>query len=320
MRGLPKFDDPNLIAGTDQFGDAGIYRIRDDLLLVQTVDFFPPLVNDPFTFGQIAAANALSDVFAVGGRPITALNIVGFPSKELDLSVLQDILAGGAERVRAAGAVLVGGHTVRDAEVKYGLAVTGIASPEQLMTNGGARPGDLLVLTKRLGTGFITTAAKAERCPDHVLNTAIASMIELNSVGLPAIRSVKAHASTDVTGFGLGGHAVEMADASDVSICIAVSTLRELPGALDMCQLGFKTGASASNRDYLTRMMHIDEDVDPARVELVFDPQTSGGLLIAVEHQDGEALVQQARAAGLDDCTIIGSVVPRQGAALILRA
>ena len=180
MRGLPQFEDPNLIVGTESFSDAGVYRLRDDLYIVQTVDFFPPLIDDPYVFGQIAAANSLSDAYAMGARPVTALNIVGFPDDQLELEVLHAILAGGAERVLKAGAVIVGGHTVRDAEIKYGLSVTGVVEPAQLLTNAQAQPGDMLVLTKALGTGFVTTAAKARKCPDDVLATTIASMVQLN--------------------------------------------------------------------------------------------------------------------------------------------
>ena len=176
MRGLPKFDDPDLLIGAEDFSDAGVYRLRDDLLILLSLDFFPPLVDDPFLFGQIAAANSLSDIYAMGGTPRAALNIVGFPDDKLDLSILGEILAGGAERVQAAGAVIAGGHTVRDTEIKYGLSVTGVATPDELLTNGGARPGDSLVLTKPLGTGFVTTAFKKNRCPAEVLDTAAASM------------------------------------------------------------------------------------------------------------------------------------------------
>jgi selenide,water dikinase len=181
VRDLPTFDDPNLIVGTEGFSDAGVYRLRDDLLIVQSLDFFPPLVDDPFLFGQIAAANSLSDVYAMGARPVTALNIVGFPDKELELEILGRILQGGADRVRLAGAVIAGGHSVRDAEIKYGLSVTGVVSPEQLMTNRAAKAGDVLVLTKPLGTGFITTAFKAGRCSEEVLLVAAQSMAALNA-------------------------------------------------------------------------------------------------------------------------------------------
>lgn len=317
MRGLPKFDDPNLVIGTDCFSDAGVYRIGDDQLLVQSVDFFPPLVDDPFVYGQIAAANAVSDIFTMGARPITALNIVGFPTKELGLDILQQILQGGAERVRAAGAVIVGGHTVRDAEVKYGLAVTGIASPKSLLTNSGAQPGDMLILTKSLGTGFITTAAKAEKSPAAVLESAIQSMIQLNSVGLAAARAGATHAVTDITGFGLAGHGLEMADAANVSLIFQVSAFPELPGALDMMKHGFKTAASATNRQFVESHMRITGTIDTTRLELAFDPQTSGGLLIAVDPADVDQVLSVARSGGAEATTVVGRVVQRREVALI---
>lgn len=319
MRGLPKFTDPNLIIGTESFSDAGVYRLRDDLYIVQTVDFFPPLVDDPYVYGQIAATNALSDAYATGARPITALNVVGFPDKELDVSILGQILAGGAERVLAAGAVIVGGHSVRDAEIKYGLAVTGVVDPAHLLTNAAAQPGDLLVLTKGLGTGFITTASKAGNCPEGAMDAAIASMRQLNDLGRDAAHAAGARAATDVTGFGLAGHATEMAQASGVTIALHVSQFPELPGALEAFRRGYKTRASKSNREFLLPVMRIDESVDSERVELAFDAQTSGGLLIAVSPSRAEQLVAAVHERGGPQATIIGEVLARQEAALLLR-
>ena len=204
VQNLPRFHDPNLVVGTEGFSDAGVYRLRDDLLIVQSLDFFPPLVDDPFVYGQIAAANSLSDLYAMGAQPTTALNIVGFPDKELDLSILAEILRGGSERVLQAGAVVVGGHSVRDAEIKYGLSVTGIVRPEHLITNQKARPGDALVLTKALGTGFITTANKAGRCPEETLAAACASMTQLNIPGRDAARELRANACDGCHGLRAG--------------------------------------------------------------------------------------------------------------------
>jgi selenide,water dikinase len=319
VRGLPKFTDPNLIVGADSFSDAGVYRLRDDLYIVQTVDFFPPLVDDPFVFGQIAAANALSDAFATGARPVTALNLVCFPDDQLELSVLERILAGGAERVIAAGSVIVGGHSVRDAEIKYGLSITGVVEPARLLTNAAARPGDRLVLTKALGTGFITTAAKAGHCPDRVLESAIASMVQLNSIGRDAAHAAGAHAATDITGFGLAGHATELATASQVTVVLHVDQFPELPGALDAMQHGYKTRASRSNREYLESVMRIEGSVDSARLELAFDAQTSGGLLISVPPDQAAAVVRQLQDSGGAAAIVIGEVFERQDAALVLR-
>ena len=319
MRGLPKFTDPNLIIGAESFSDAGVYRLRDDLYLVQTVDFFPPLVDDPYVYGQIAAANALSDAYAMGARPVTALNIVGFPDKELDIAVLERILSGGAERVLSAGAVIVGGHSVRDAEIKYGLAVTGVVDPAHLLTNAAAQPGDTLVLTKGLGTGFITTASKAGNCPDGAMDAAIASMCQLNDIGRDAAHAVGARAATDVTGFGLAGHATEMAQASGVTVALDVARFPELPGALEAFRRGYKTRASRSNREYLLPVMQVDEQVDSERLELAFDAQTSGGLLIAVPQSRAEQVVAAVRERGGLFATIIGQVLERQEAALLIR-
>jgi selenide,water dikinase len=319
VRGLPKFADPNLIIGAESFSDAGVYRLRDDLYLVQTVDFFPPLVDDPYIYGQIAAANALSDAYATGARPVTALNIVGFPDKELDVSILGQILAGGAERVLAAGAVIVGGHSVRDAEVKYGLAVTGVVDPAHLLTNAAAQPGDVLVLTKALGTGFITTASKAGNCPDGAMDAAIASMSQLNDIGRDAAHASGARAATDVTGFGLAGHATEMAQASGVTVALNVAQFPELPGALEAYRRGYKTRASRSNREYLLPVMRVDEQVDSERLELAFDAQTSGGLLIAVSKSRAEQVVTTVRERGGLQAAIIGEVLSRQEVALLIR-
>jgi selenide,water dikinase len=320
VRNLPAFENENLIVGTDSFSDAGVFRLRDDLFIVQSVDFFPPLVDDPFVFGQIAAANSISDVYAMGARPVTALNIVGFPDNELDADVLNAILRGGAERVQAAGAVVVGGHSVRDTEIKYGLSVTGVVEPEKLMTNSAAQPGDRLVLTKPLGTGFVTTAFKAGRCPPDVLAGAIESMVQLNVLGRDAALATGASATTDVTGFGLAGHAREMADASGVTLRIEIGALPLLPGAEKLLAGGNQTRASATNRSFAESSMKAEAGVDAQRAEFAFDAQTSGGLLISVPAEAAEALVDHARAAGATSTTVIGAVCERADAAIILGA
>lgn len=319
MRGLPKFDDPNLIVGAESFSDAGVYRLRDDLYIVQTVDFFPPLVDDPYVFGQIAAANALSDAYAMGARPVTALNIVAFPDDQLPLSVLQQILSGGAERVMAAGAVIAGGHSVRDAEVKYGLSVTAVVEPQGLRSNSGAQPGDVLVLTKALGTGFVTTAFKANKCSSEVLDAAVASMIQLNAIGNAAAQDLEIHAVTDVTGFGLAGHAGEIATNSGVTIELDVNRLPTLPGAAELLKLNCKTRASRSNREFAAHSMRIDDGVDPVLVEFVFDPQTSGGLLFAVAADDAEKIVDRVRASGATAAAVVGRVTDKRQVHLVLR-
>jgi selenide,water dikinase len=320
VRGLPKFTDPNLIVGAESFSDSGVYRLRDDLYIVQTLDFFPPLVDDPFVFGQIAAANSLSDVYAMGAKPITAMNIVGFPDDQLELSILSEILRGGAERVQAAGAVIVGGHTVRDTEIKYGMSITGVVSPDKMLTNSKAQPGDAIVLTKPLGTGFVTTAFKAKHCPDDVLDAAVASMVQLNAAVRDAPQAAGAHAMTDITGFGLAGHAGEVALASGVTIHLEVGRLPLLPGAVELVERGYKTRASASNRAYAAGHTRIEPGVDPLRVEFAFDAQTSGGLLISVPKERASRLVEQAKAGGATASCVIGWVTPREDVAVVLHA
>jgi selenide,water dikinase len=315
---LPKFDDPNLIVGAEHFSDAGVYRLRDDLLIVQSLDFFPPLVDDPYVYGQIAAANSLSDIFTMGARPTTAMNIVGFPDDELDLKILHEIQRGGAERVGAAGAVIVGGHTVRDTEIKYGLSVTGVVEPQRLLTNRNARPGDALVITKALGTGFVTTAFKANRCPDEVLAAATQSMISLNAIGRDVAHRTGAHAATDLTGFGLIGHAGEMARSSGVTLVFELGKLPLLPGAYQLAQKGYKTRASATNRAFAEPMMRIEEGVEPTRLEFIFDAQTSGGMLISVPQDRADEAVRLAVEGGAEVACVVGHVVEHEEASLVI--
>jgi selenide,water dikinase len=319
VRGLPKFDDPNLIVGAEDFSDAGVYRLRDDLLIVQSLDFFPPLVDDPFLYGQIAAANSMSDIFTMGAAPTTVMNIVGFPDDKLELRILNEILRGGAERVVAAGAVIVGGHTVRDVEIKYGLSVTGVVEPERLITNSKAKAGDVLVLTKALGTGFITTAFKAGKCPADVLEEAAAGMTQLNSIGRDAAQSVQAQSATDITGFGLAGHAGEMAQASGVTLILELNRLPILFGAKQLARQGNKTRASATNRAFAEAFTRIEEPANSLTLEVAFDAQTSGGLLISVAADKAEQLVATARAAGAEATCVVGSVIDKQDVSLILR-
>ncbi len=309
MQGLPRFQDPNLLIGAEHFSDAGVYRLGDDLAIVQTVDFFPPVVDDPFAYGQIAAANSLSDVYAMGAQPRTALNIVGFPDTELDLSILHEILRGGAERVLAAGAVIVGGHSVRDAEVKYGLAVTGTVDPRRMLTNERARAGDLLVLTKALGTGFITTANRRGECPAETLAAACASMIALNAAASAAAVELGASAVTDITGFGLAGHACEMAEASNVTIEIELAKLPLLPGAKDLAVKANFTRAIASNRGHTEGRTRFEADVaESGLLPFLYDPQTSGGLLIAIGPGEAGELVQRCRSGGATWAGVVGRV------------
>jgi selenide, water dikinase len=283
------------------------------LAIVQTIDFFPPVINDPFIYGQIAAANALSDVYAMGGTPKTALNLVGYPDdKDPELTWLGEILRGGAERCQAAGVVILGGHTIRDSEIKFGYAVTGIIHPQRILTNALARPGDKLVLTKALGTGFITTAHKAGDCPDEVLKAACASMVQLNDIGKEAMLEVGVHSATDITGFGLAGHAYEMAEGSQATIVIELSKLPLLPGAERLAHKPYRTRASGTNAAYVQPFLRIEGKPEPVRLEFFYDAQTSGGMLISVPAERAEALVENVRKRGAASACIIGEVVPRQ--------
>jgi selenide,water dikinase len=322
LRNIPRVADPNLLVGTETHDDAGVYRLTDDIALVQTLDFFPPVVNDPFVYGQIAAANALSDVYAMGGTPKTVLNLVAYPDdKDPELTWLGKIIEGGFERCAAAGAVVVGGHSVRDSEIKFGLSVTGLVHPAKVLTNAGAKPGDLLVLTKPLGTGFVTTAHKANDCPEEAYQAACASMVQLNAVGLGAIEEVGGvHGVTDVTGFGLAGHAYEMAEGSHLTLVLDLGKLPLLPGADKLAtQKHFRTRASKTNAEYVAGGLIQQGKVDPLRLEFFYDAQTSGGLLISVEASKAQALVEAARRRGAVATAVIGEVRAREDAALVVR-
>ena len=278
---MPSHADSRVIVGRETFDDAGVFVLRDDLALVQTVDFFAPIVDDPYTFGQIAAANALSDVYAMGGEPLTALAIVGFPAGKLPTSVLTDILRGGQDKVHEAGAVVVGGHSIIDEELKFGLSVTGQAHPSRLLTNATARPGDRLVLTKALGTGLLATAAKQGRLPDAARDAMHASMSALNAVASRAALVHGITCATDVTGFGLLGHARNVARASGVTLRIDGGRLPELPGARELWRGGVRTGGAERNEAYMRPLADWSR-ADAADRALALDPQTSGGLLLAV--------------------------------------
>ena len=289
-----------------------MFRLRDDLAVVNTVDFFTPIVDDPFVFGQIAAANALSDVYAMGGEPRTALNIVGFPKGKMDIAVLGEILRGGAEKAKEAGVVVIGGHSLIDPEVKYGMAITGVIHPDRVIRNVGVRAGDSLVLTKSLGTGIITTALKRRKVTGRSANAAVASMVTLNRTASAVMRGFTVHACSDVTGYGLLGHGQEMASGSDVTIVFEAKSLPVLYGAARLAEQGHITGGCKRNRDFLQDKISIGSGVRAGLVEIAFDPQTSGGLLIAVPRAEAQPLVEKLHDAGIDVATVIGRAVPRE--------
>jgi selenide,water dikinase len=287
------------LVGYNTADDAGVFRISDTQALVQTVDFFPPIVDDPYWFGQIAAANALSDIFAMGGRPLTALNIVGFPKGKLPADVLTDMLRGGMEKVEEAGAVVVGGHSIKDQELKYGIAVTGIIDPNKVIANSGAKPGDRLYLTKALGTGIISTGIKRNMVGPELTQTVTDLMAQLNRTASELMFKHAAHAATDITGFGLIGHAFEMAEGSRVTIRLHSDQLPLLPEALNLAGAGMIPGGANDNRDYFQRQVTIAKAVDKNLEHVAFDPQTSGGLLIAIPEENSGPFEEDLKAHNL---------------------
>jgi selenide,water dikinase len=306
LQGVPHQTDPRLLVGRETFDDAGVFLLAPDLALVQTVDFFAPIVDDPYLFGQIAAANALSDVYAMGGEPLTALNIVGFPAGKLPLEVLGRILQGGQDKVHEAGAFVVGGHTIIDEELKFGVAVTGRAHPDHLLANDAARPGDRLVLTKALGTGLLATAEKQGLIDAAEADALHASMRALNAEASRAALALGVRCATDVTGFGLLGHASHVARASGVTVVIEAGAVPALPGALRAWRGGLRTAGAERNLAYLAERVAWDGASDERRA-LLLDPQTSGGLLVAVpadrvadyvSRVSGAVVVGEIRAAG----------------------
>lgn len=314
---LPRPTDPNLIVGIETHDDAGVYRLTDEIALVQTVDFFPPVLNDPYVYGQIATANALSDVYAMGGLPLTGLNLLCYPDDELGTEWLLEILAGGAERCAAAKCTIVGGHTIRDSGIKFGVSVTGTVHPKHVITNSGAKPGDVLILTKPLGTGFVTTAAKKGTCSDLLYKAAITSMTTLNKAGRDAMVELGIKGATDITGFGLAGHALEMADGAKVTLRFDLSKLPLFPGLSELEWEKYKTRAVKSNREYVEPHLHIEGTPDPLRLTACFDPQTSGGLLISCPAEKSELLVKRLTELGVITAIIIGKVEKRGEKALV---
>jgi selenide,water dikinase len=305
---LARQNDPNVLVGFDKADDAGVYKISASQALVQTVDFFTPIVDDPYTFGQIAATNSLSDVYAMGGRPLSALAIVCFPDKG-DLDILQQILAGGLSKMMEAGCTVIGGHSVRDPEIKFGYAVTGSIHPEKVWTNANARPGDSLLLTKGLGTGVISTAIKRAEARQSWIDAAVQSMTTLNATAADVASKFAVHAATDVTGFGLIGHAREMAAGSGVALRIHSARVPMLEGALDCVRSGFIPAGLKNNREFAECLVSYDQGVREEIRTMIFDPQTAGGLLLSVAHPDSEALLAALQRAGVP-AVEIGEVLP----------
>jgi selenide,water dikinase len=304
--------DENVIIGLDRADDAGVYRISDDLALIQTVDFFTPIVDDPYWFGQIAAANALSDVYAMGGTPKTAMNLVAFPAKTMDLSILRQIIQGGVDKLKEAGVVLIGGHSIEDKEIKYGLSVTGVIHPERVLAKKNLRPGDKLILTKPLGTGIINTAVKASMVSESLSESVTRLMAALNRDAARIMADFDISACTDVTGFGLLGHLAEMVNGSGRSVKIVSSQVPVIPEAEEFAAMGLIPAGAYKNREFREQMINFAETVPRTLQDLLFDPQTSGGLLISVSDVHCAALVSALKDGGIADAAQIGDVVDSQ--------
>lgn len=307
LKNLPQSRHPSLLVGFNKADDAGVYLLNERQALVQTIDFFPPIVDDPFTFGQIAAANALSDVFAMGGQPLTVLNMIGFPVGKMPPSIFIDILHGSGEKVEEAGAVVVGGHSIKDQELKFGLAVTGLVNPEQMVTNAGAHPGNVLILTKPLGTGIITTGIKRGKVSLELTELVTRQMATLNKVPSELMVLHRCHAATDITGYGLLGHAYEMAAASEVTIKFFSECMPLLEGALQLAADGMIPGGANDNRAYLADKVKTADNIEKNLLKVLYDPQTSGGLLIAINPDRAEHFERDMAARNLP-CWRIGEI------------
>ncbi|NVM21073.1 MAG: selenide, water dikinase SelD [Desulfobacterales bacterium] len=311
ISGLPVISDPNLLVGIETADDAGVYKLSPDTALVQTLDFFTPIVDDPYQFGRIAAANAMSDVYAMGGSPLTAMNIVCFPSKDMPKEILTEILRGGLDNIHEAGAVLVGGHSVDDQELKYGLSVTGVVHPDKILKNKGAELGDRLILTKPIGIGVIATAVKGKQADRVALEALIEVASALNDRASQIMQKYETHACTDVTGFGLGGHLLEMAGASDVEIAIQAENIPVIAKAREYALMGMIPAGAYAIKHFCEHKVEIKPAVERVLTDLVFDPQTSGGLVISILPDHADACLRELRDEGIESAAIIGEVIGR---------
>ena len=302
-------DHPDLLVGMDSPDDAGVYRITGDIAIIQTVDFFTPIVDEPYWFGQIAAANALSDIYAMGGKPVTAMNLVGFPSGKMDIGILREIIKGGIDKLNEAGVVLVGGHSVEDSELKYGLSVTGLVHPGKVLLKKNLKAGDRLVLTKPLGTGIINTAIKAGLATEELIGRVTSLMAALNKNAAGIMAKFDVHACTDITGFGLLGHVAEMVEGTGVGIEIRASQVPVITEAFEFASMGFVPAGTHKNRDFRKDMVEFSPGIDNVMKDILFDPQTSGGLLISVSKTKASALVNELKNAGVPESAVIGNVV-----------
>ena len=315
---LPEYPNERVLVGPKTFADAGIYKISDDMATVSTLDFFTPVVNNPYDYGQIAAANALSDVYAMGGKPLTAMNILCYPIKSLDRDIVVEILKGSADKVDEAGAVIIGGHTLQDSEIKYGLSVTGIIHPDRIVTNAGARAGDVLVLTKPLGTGLIISAIKADKVFGEHINLATRSMVLLNKTASEVMLEAGVSACTDITGFGLMGHAYELAEASKVTLSFFAERIPIFDGCERYVKMGLMPGVSKLSKKYLKNAIRINPKVREELVDVLFDAQTSGGLLISIPKGKAEILCTKLKERGALTYDVVGEVCERGDVSIIV--
>lgn len=314
---LPPNEDPNLLVGTSTADDAGVYKLTEDIALVQTVDVFTPVVDNPYDYGQIAAANSLSDVYAMGGKPVTALNVVGFPKKAVSIEILADILKGAADKVNEAGCAVAGGHTIVDDELKFGLSVTGIVHPDKIKTNSGAKSGDKLVLTKPLGMGILSTALKMGKLPDDAILKITEIMSQLNKTASELMNGLNVNSVTDITGFGLLGHANEMASGSSVSMVMDAGSIPYLREAYDMTQEGgYIPGGSSENKKFLGEKVRFSDKIDIHEQMIFFDAQTSGGLLVSIESGSADEYVSKLHDNGIESAAVIGEVIEKTDIAI----
>jgi selenide,water dikinase len=310
--------DPNLLVGLDRADDAGVYKITDDIAIIQTVDFFTPVVDDPYWFGQIAAANALSDIYAMGGVPKTAMNLVGFPVNDMDISVLRKIIQGALDKIKEAEVVLVGGHSIDDPELKFGLSVTGFVHPDRVLTKKNLKSGDRLILTKPLGTGIVNTAIKASLASEEITELVTQIMAALNRDAAEEMAGYPVNACTDITGFGLLGHLAEMVEGSGFGIRISSPSVPLIPKAVEYAGTGLIPAGAYRNRDFRKKMIDFSPSVDRTLQDIMFDPQTSGGLLISVQNESADELLHGLKAKGLEYAVIIGEVIADQGEKIIV--
>ncbi len=308
MAGLPKTHDPNLLVGHETNDDAGIYRLNDEIALITTADFITPPVDDPYLFGQIAAANAIGDIYAMGGRPITCLNLVAFPDKKLPLEILHQIVAGALDKITEAGAVLAGGHSIEDEEPKFGLAVTGVVHPKKYWPNSGARPGDVLILTKPVGSGVIFNANLKKWVSSEALDECLTIACTLNRRAFEIMGGFDIHGATDITGFGLAGHCFEMARASNVTLEIDLDNIPIMREALEMYRKGMNTGVNQYNRKLVENNMSFEKELPARHQEIVYDPQTSGGLLVSLPESQGGTLQKALQEGGVKWASLVGKV------------